>query len=255
MFKKLKASLGMGGGAEVETVLEDAETRPGETVRGTVTVRGGEVEQEVSHLDVALQATVEVEGEDAEWESDQVFARVRVSEGITLSPGEEQTFTFELPVPIETPFNVCDGYEMTPKVGVRTELEIARALDATDVDPLRVHALPVQEAVLGHIEGLGFPYVGSDLEKGKVQGSTLPFYQEVEYGQSASYAGLKQLEVTFLTHPGGCEVILEGDRKGGFLSEGGDSFVRFTLPLDATDVSGQVDAALRDLGRRRGLFG
>ena len=249
MFKKLKASLGMGGGAEVETVLEDAEVRPGEQVRGRVTVRAGEVEQEVSYLEVALQARVEVEGEDVEWEADQVFHRRRITEAFTLAPGDEREVAFTLDVPYETPFTVIEGYALDKvKVGVRTELEIARSLDATDVDPLTVHGLPVHEQVIAAVEALDFPFVGSDLEQGRVPGASLPFYQEVEYGRSPRFGRLNQLEVTFITDASSVDVLLEGDRRGGFLTEGSDTFQRFTLPLDGGgDVAAQVEAAIARL--------
>ena len=257
VFKKLKASLGLGGGADVDTVLDSADVRPGETVSGHVIVRGGELEQRVKYLELALRARVEVETEDSEYNAEQVFHRHRVTEDFELEPGAEHRFDFELTVPIETPFSVVGGQDL-PKVriGVATELEIARALDSTDVDPLRVHALPVHEAVLEAIERLGFAFAGADLEQGRISGSELPFYQEVEFRGSPRFKGIDQLEVTFLTSAAGTDVILEADRRGGFLSEGGDSLSRLSLDNEPSgDLEGDLERAIQDLGRRRGVFG
>jgi sporulation-control protein len=257
VFKKLKASLGLGGGAGVETELETADVRPGETVSGVVVVTGGDLEQSVKYLELALRARVEVETDDAEYDAEQVFHRHRVTEAFELEPGAEQRFEFALQVPIETPFNVVGGHEL-PKVriGVATELEIARAMDSTDVDPLRVHALPVHEAVLDAIGRLGFGFTGADLESGKIPGAQLPFYQEVEFRGSPRFDGINQLEVTFLTSDSGTEVILEADRRGGFLSSGGDSVGRLSVAnAPAGDLEARLDEAIRELGRSRGLFG
>lgn len=257
VFKKLKASLGLGGGADVGTQLASADVRPGETVSGVVVIKGGEQEQSVKYLELALRARVEVETDDSEYDTEQVFHRHRVTEAFELEPGVEQRFEFSFEVPIETPFNVLDGQELSKvRIGVATELEIARALDSTDVDPLRVHPLPVHEAVLDAVGRLGFSFARADLEKGKIPGSTLPFYQEVEFHGSSRFPGISQLEVTFLTSAAGTEVILEADRRGGFLSSGGDSVGRLTVTDgDTGEVEARLEEAIQALGRSRGLFG
>lgn len=257
VFKKLKASLGLGGGADVDTQLHSADVRPGEVVSGVVVVKGGELEQAVKYLELTLQGRVEVESDEGEHMSQVVFHRQRVKEDFTLEPGSEHRFDFELAIPIETPFNVVGGRDLAKvQIGVATELEIARALDSTDTDPLRVHALPVQEAVLDAIARLGFAFAGADLENGKIPGSTLPFYAEVEFRGSPRFEGIDQLEVTFLTSAGGTEVILEVDRRGGFLSSGGDSVGRLAVGTEpGSDLDARLEEAIRDLGRSRGLFG
>jgi sporulation-control protein len=257
VFKKLKASLGLGGGAGVETTLRSADVRPGEIVAGEVVVTGGELEQSVKYLELALQARVEVETDDAEYDADRVFHRHRVTEAFDLQPGDEHRFPFELTIPIETPFNVVAGQEL-PKVriGVATELEIARALDSTDLDPLRVHPLPVQEETLRAIEALGFRFKGADLEDGRVPGSQLPFYQELEFHGSSRFPGVDELEVTFVADAAGVEAIFEVDRRGGFLSSGGDSLGRLSLgSTPSPDLAASVEQAIQHLGRSRGLFG
>ena len=257
VFKKLKASLGLGGGAEVETELASADVTPGGTVSGYIKARGGDLEQNVKYLELALQARVEVETDDSEYNADQVFHKHRITGEFALEPGAEQVFDFEIEIPIETPFNVVGGQELGKvQIGVKTELEIARALDSTDVDPLRVHALPGHEAVLAAVQNLGFRFSGADLESGRIPGSTLPFYQEVEFHGSPRFSGINQLEVTFLTRADAIEIILEVDKRGGFLSEGSDRVGRLTVGHDGGgDLAGQLEHAIADLGRSRGLFG
>lgn len=258
VFKKLKANLGLGGGAQVETDLHSVDVTPGGTVKGTMLITPGEQEQRINFLELALQARVEVETEDSEYNSDQIFHRHKVLEDLELRPGSEpESYDFELSIPIETPFNVVGGQDLHKVlIGVRTELDIARSRDSTDVDPLRVHALPVHEAVLQAVSRLGFSFSGSDLEKGKISGSPLPFYQEIEYHGSPRFRGINNLEVTFLTTESGTQVILEADRRGGFLSEGGDSVGRLSVSSNpGPELEGQLEAAIQHLGRSRGLFG
>lgn len=257
VFKKLKASLGLGGGATVETELAATDVRPGETVSGSIVVTGGELEQEVSFLEVALQAKVEVETDDSEYDANQTFHHLRVADAFTAEVGSERRFDFELQIPWETPFNVVRGATLGKvEIGVRTELEIARAIDSTDVDPIRVHALPVHDAVLAAVEQLGFGFLGADLEQGRIPGSQLPFFQEVEFRGSPRFSGINQLEVTFLTGPSSTDVILEVDRRGGFLSEGTDAIGRLTVGNEPHgELAGVLEEAIADLGRKRGLFG
>jgi sporulation-control protein len=112
--------------------------------------------------------------------------------------------------------------------------------------------------VLLALDSLGFHFRGADLEKGRVRGSELPFYQEVEFAPPHELRGrINELEVTFLADPSGVDIVLEADRRGGLLSEGRDVTGRLRLSHADTEprrVAGQLDAAVRQLGARRGWF-
>lgn len=62
MFKKLKASLGIGG-ATVDTVLHNESLYQGETLRGTVNIKGGGAEQEIDAITLKLCTEVKVESD------------------------------------------------------------------------------------------------------------------------------------------------------------------------------------------------
>ena len=74
-------------------------------------------------------------------------------------------------------------------VGVTTELQIARAVDKGDLDPVNVHPLPAQDALLDAFGRLGFRFHGADLEKGHLRSTRqrLPFYQEIEFRSPSQY--------------------------------------------------------------------
>lgn len=156
---------------------------------------------------------------------------------------------FEVTLPWETPVNQLHGEPLGIHLGVRTEVDVAGAKDKGDFDPFAVRPLPVQEAVLEAFGQLGFGFRSADLELGHVNGSgqQLPFYQEIEIIPAPAYSDrLNEIEVTFLAHPGGTEIVLEADGRGG--SGVDDALNRHTVGHDEvahtdwnTVVAGWVD--------------
>lgn len=259
VFKKMLASMGAGGGS-VETTLQTPSAYPGGTVQGVVDITGGSVEQDIEYLAIGLVARVEVESGDSEYDSMVRFHEHRLTGAFQLAPGQKHQMPFQLQVPWETPFNVIGGHQLHKCfIGVRTELEIARSIDKTDVDPLAVYALPAHERLLQAFTGLGFRFAGADMEKGRVSGSSLPFYQEIEFHPSPQFArSMNQLEVTFITRATNMDVILEVDKRGGFLSEGTDQVSKFTVEFAQIEQFAWEQELQRYLGQlmqRRGLFG
>ncbi len=254
--RTLRATLGAGT-AGVDAVLDTPTTTPGGTVTGTVHLTGGQVAQEVDEIRVSLQATVEVESGDSEWREDVTFGTTPIAGAGRIEPGTKAAIPFSLPVPWQCPFTAVDGWTLRGvRIGLRTTVDIAGAVDPGDLDPVTVVPLPVQHTVLRALGGLGFAFRGADVEKGRLAGSELPFYQEVEFAPPASLRGrVNELEVTFLAGPHGVEVVLEVDRRGGLLTEGRDVGGRLQLSHSDTDVSAvaaQLDAVVRRLGARRG---
>ncbi|KDA42399.1 MULTISPECIES: sporulation protein [unclassified Frankia] len=257
-MKRFMSRLGVGGAA-VETVLDRPETLPGQVVTGLTTVTGGKVEQKIEKVLVALEATVEVETDDSTWHEQVTFGTQQIGGGFTIHPEQQISGRFELPVPWQTPITDIGGWHLHGmKIGVRTKLAIPGAVDPGDLDAVNVHPLPVQEAVLAALGDLGFHFKSANVEKGRLHGSDLPFYQEIELKPSGEYARrISELEVTFLVDGSGVDVVLEADRRGGLLSSGGDELSRFRLGHHDTDrhqLAGLLHQQLEHLGRRRGWF-
>ncbi len=77
---------------------------------------------------------------------------------------------FGLEIPWETPITMIDGQALRGMhIGVTTELEIARALDSGDLDPINVHPLPAQKAILDAFIQLGFRFKNADMERGHIR--------------------------------------------------------------------------------------
>lgn len=258
-FKKLLASLGAGG-ASVETVLTEVNVVPGGVVQGEVRIEGGSVDQEIEGLSVGLQARVEVEGADQETKQDIEFTKVRLGGAFTLKAGQVHAVQFGLEIPWETPITSIDGQQLRGmNIGVTTELEIARAVDSGDLDPVNVHPLPAQQAILDAFIQLGFRFKSADMERGHIRGTRqkLPFYQEIEFFPPQQYRGLNQVELSFVADDREMDVILEMDKKPGLFSEGSDSFRSFKVGLNdfqGTDWAAYLNEWLSQVGSKRNWF-
>ena len=74
MFKKMFASLGIGG-ARVETYLTTPTVTPGSFVQGHTEVRAGDVEQTIESLDIVLNTTYVRESDDNTWTEQWILHR------------------------------------------------------------------------------------------------------------------------------------------------------------------------------------
>ena len=260
VFKKMLRALGVGG-PSVETVLVNPNCRPGGFLEGQVQVVGGDHAVDVEYVAIGLITRVEVESGDSEYHTDQEFHRQRLTGSFRLDPGARHEVGFRFDVPWETPITEVYGqrlYGMT--MGLTTELEVARAVDKSDLDQVSVHPLPAQERILEALLRLGFRFNRADVERGRVYGveQQLPFYQEIEFHPSPAYASaINQLELTFLPTPQRLQVVLEIERHGGLFTEGHDAFGRFEVDyatVDEVDWAAQLDRWLHQSAQRRGLL-
>ncbi|WP_432058108.1 sporulation protein [Streptomyces sp. bgisy022] len=258
VFKRLLGSLGVGG-PTVDTVLDPAPVRPGGTLTGQVRLQGGSAGFDIEHITLELVARVEAEHEEGESEGVVAFERFTVGGGFRLAEGEHRDVPFAVTLPWETPVTELHGQPLGIVLGVRTELAVAGARDKGDLDALAVAPLPAQETVLEALGQLGFGFRSADLEYGRIGGTgqQLPFYQEIELTPAPQYAHqVNEIEVTFLAHPGGMEVVLEADKRGGFFSGGHDAITRFTVPHDGpADPVAEVDGWIRHLVEHRASYG
>jgi len=251
VFKRMMQALGVGG-PSVETVLANPNCRPGGYLEGQIHVVGGDHPVEIEYLALGLVTRVEVESGDSEFSSTQEFQRQRVTGPLRLENQQRHDIPFRFQVPWEAPITELYGehlHGMT--MGLRTELEVARAIDKGDLDAVAVHPLPAQERILDALLRLGFRFTRADVERGRIYGvqQTLPFYQEIEFYPAPQYArAINQLELTFVATPQQLQVVLEIDKRGGLFTEGHDAFGRFTVDYasaERTDWAQQLDGWLR----------
>ncbi|MFF9347876.1 sporulation protein [Streptomyces sp. NPDC014734] len=259
VFKRLLGSLGVGG-PTVDTVLDAGAAVPGGRLSGRVELRGGAAAFDIEHITLELVARVEAEHDGGEREGVVVFERLAVGGGFRLAENELRGVPFTVVLPWETPVTELYGQDLGIVLGVRTELSVAGARDSGDLDQLVVAPLPVQEAVLDAFGQLGCGFRSADLEYGRIGGTRqqLPFYQEIELLPPPRYADrVDEIEVTFLASPGGMEVVMEADLRGGPHADGHDALSRFTVTHDVMarqDWCALVEDRLRQLIEHRPVF-
>jgi sporulation-control protein len=258
VFKKMMRAFGVGG-PSVDTVLANPNVRPGLALDGQVRIMGGDHDVTIEQIVLGLVTRVGHEHGDAVAE----FYRLPVSGAFQLRANEQRDLPFSLPVPWETPITHFYGQRLHGMtMGLRTELAVAKAVDKGDLDEVAVHPLPAQERILDAFARQGFRFKKADLEQGGIYGvhQQLPFYQEIEfYPPPHLSGGINEVEVTFITDPTGVEVILEFDKRGGFLAAGHDAYGRFRVAhaeADTTDWNAIVESWVTEAaGRYQGLRG
>ncbi len=225
-IKRALASVGIGA-AQVDTVLERDRVQPGETLGGTVYVRGGNQAQRIEHIYISLMTRYLKKSGDNEHHVDYVLSETRVQESFEMGAGQNRELPFSLPVPWETPLSVGRS-----SVWVKTGLSVSMALDPSDHDTLRVEPTAGMQAVLGAVERLGFYLYKADTEANKRMRRRAPFVQELEFRPNGRYAKrLQELELILEPAPDGLLVLLEADLRArglmGMLMEEFDFNERF----------------------------
>lgn len=251
VFGKMLRAFGVGG-PSVNTELANPQCQPGGVLQGQVFVEGGDHATEIEHVALALETKVEVETDDAEYDSRVEFHKVPITGPFHLPPKQRHAIPFQFPVPWETPVTTVFGQHLHGMtMGLRTELSVARAIDKGDLDPVAVAPVQSQLVILDAFARLGFRFHSADLERGRIRGvnQTLPFYQEIEFHAAPQYAhALNQVEVTFVTDPHGVSVVVEVDKRGGLFTSGRDVFLNFRVghaEAGQQDLAAQIDGWLR----------
>ncbi|HEX7306852.1 sporulation protein [Lentzea sp.] len=256
MFKRMLGAFGVGG-PSVDTVLDSPHAAPGQYVTGQVRIQGGSADAEIGQVVLSLVTRVEVEHGDHEYGGVSEFFRQIVQQGVRVPAGQLVAVPFQLPIPWETPITAVGGGQLPGMtVGVRTELVIAGAPDKGDLDPVVIHPLPSQDAVLNAFGQLGFSFRSADVEAGRLHGvpQELGFYQEIEFFPPAQFAGsVSQVELTFVATPRDLYVVLEADKRGGMFSSGGDAFGHFSAShqeAQGTDWVSAINGWLAQVAQR-----
>lgn len=251
-------ALGVGG-PSVDTVLANPNTRPGLSLDGQVNILGGDHDVEIEYVALSLVTRVEVESATGGGEHDSLveFHRINVAGRFHLAAGARHSLPFQFPVPWETPVTDVYGQRLPGMtMGLRTELAVAKAVDKGDLDAVHVHPLPAQEKILDAFTRLGFRFKNADLERGVLRGvqQTLPFYQEIEFWPSPAYGrSINEVELTFVAGPAHVDVVLEFDKRGGFLTAGHDAYGHFRVAhadTDRTDWNAVVEGWVRQASER-----
>ncbi|MEF1309233.1 sporulation protein [Vibrio mytili] len=241
MFKKLKASLGIGA-AKVDTILQEMSVYQGATLQGYVQITGGDVEQKIDAITIKLNTEMKVEVDDSVSYQTFTIDQLKAVEPFVIQPNEEKQVPFQLKLHDETPITLVNALKNQCHVWLETTLDIDFAMDPRDRDYIEVKPLPVASRVIQAIEQAGYTMVKADVEKGFLRGGAFTsrsgVYQELEF-RNNGFVTTKEIELSFILQGQVIHCLAEVDRA---LSLAGDQYRSFTLPINASDA--QVSSAI-----------
>ncbi|MFE6776624.1 sporulation protein [Streptomyces sp. NPDC057702] len=222
VFTNAPTPLGRGGPSLLTTLMPGA-ALPGGGLTGQIRLQGGVADCDIERLTLELIARVGGAAPAERPEGEVVCGRFTLPGSFRLGRGEQRSLLFDIRLPWETPVTCLAGRALGVALGVRTELAAVGAKGRSDLVPLAVAPPPVQDSLLTALDRLGFGFRAATLEYGLVHGTSqrLPLHQVFGLAPAPRYAAvMRELEVTFLTNPGGVEVILEADKPGGLFAHG-----------------------------------
>ncbi|MFJ5964002.1 sporulation protein [Bacillus sp. NPDC093026] len=218
-LKRMAAKIGIGA-AKIDTVLEKAVYQPGDTVKGTVTIKGGNIDQETKFVKIKVVQRYDIEQDDDQVTKYTNIVVHHVTDAFTIKANETYNFPFAFHLPLDTP--VTMGKTTTELV---TDLDLQGAIDKADYDPIQVTVHPWISQILKAIDILGFDLIEVDCKDARNLKRRLPFIQEFEFVPVTGpfYGLLDELEVMFFINEKGVEMHVEIDRKArgimGWLDE------------------------------------
>lgn len=247
MFKKLKASLGIGA-TKVDTILENPELFQGDVLKGTVHIEGGDIEQQIDAIHLKLNTEVKVESDNGSSYQTLTLFHTQAVNPFVIQAGEQQEMPFTIKLPDETPITALNVRNNHCDVWVETVLDIDFAIDPTDRDLLTVKPMPAAAAIIEQIEQAGFSMVKADVEKGYLNGGHFKShsggYQEIEF-RSSGFINKKEIELSFILDGQVLHCLAEVDRSLGFSR--GDQYISFSLDVNASsfEITNAVQKILR----------
>lgn len=240
MFKNILSSIGIGG-ASLDTVLDDPEVEVGGALSGEVRITAGPAEQDIGdvHLELVTRCLVETRGDEKVY-SEIVLASARLDPG-RIGAGTARTLPFRIAVPPSAPLSV--GSTAT---SLRTRLDVARAVDPRDSDRVLIRPSRAMSAVFQGLEQAGFRLAETEVEYNPRRQN--PFVQEFDFRPRAARDwGIEEVEISFVPAPGGVEVVLTVDRRGGFFTMGRERTARFRVheaQIDRLDMAAELRRAI-----------
>ncbi len=246
-MKGLLSSIGIGA-AEVDTILLKNQFVQGETIKGTVMVKGGSVEQQIDDIYVSIQT---------DYKSDDTRTTVtlnkqKLSQPFTIGPNEKKEFPLSISLPRHTPLTMGRS-----KIWLETGLDIKSAIDPSDRDYIKVVPGELLAPLFQAVEQLGF-------RTRQIETQRAPYHlqhianiaQQFEYvPYSGPFRGkLDEFEIVPMVEANQVTVFMEIDRRaqglGGLFSEMLDiDETRVQMTYSASDIPNLRDMLYQQISR------
>ena len=250
VFNRVLASIGIGS-AVVDTIIEEKEFVPGSEIKGVVTIRGGNVEQEVDSIYLSLKTFIIVTHDDKKVRRDVELKQIRLTDSVLILPDETKELPFSIHIPYCTPISLQSNL-----VWLQTVLDIKNAIDPKDTDYIQVKPNKLMSSLLDTVQSLGFRNREVTTEKApRFLQYITPIVQEFELVPTSGIFRGKLDELEVILIPENDEKLLvyfEIDRKArGFsgifyeMMETDESHVKFHITTkDLPNLKEQVQSII-----------
>lgn len=198
MFKKILASLGKGAAA-VDLQLQGDEFKMGDMAEGKVIVTGGEIEQTINSIQVALFIEIQTKKGTV---SRQVSS-VHVSDSFIIKKSEQKV----LPFSFKLPYNLAVSTERIAFY-FDTQLDIAAGVDKKDIDYIHIYPSPSINSIFSGLESLGF-YEKEPSGRMDKHGQEFAFYPTTVFKEDVN-----EVEIRFAEEEDGIQLWMEVDVSG-----------------------------------------
>ncbi|WP_134701794.1 sporulation protein [Ammoniphilus sp. YIM 78166] len=139
-FKKILSTIGIGS-AKVHTVILQKTVHPGQILKGEVHIYGGEVEQEISQIDIDIFFESYKDEEDSEnHHIEYTLGEVHIPCIDKIEAHEEKIYPFEIKLPLSAPLSNANQ-----TISLKTKVHIPLAPDPVEVQPVIIED-PIVEA-------------------------------------------------------------------------------------------------------------
>lgn len=142
------------GNAQVCIYIKNTTVRRGTDLRGTVSLKGGEVEQKIEVLELKI-TQIDSAGKHT---SNRQFNTLNLASNIVISPQEKQAFEFSIPIPLST--------SCAYRIRLEAQAGIRWSVDPRDIAEITIHINSEIEAVYRALEQLGFTHNPNSIRLG-----------------------------------------------------------------------------------------
>ncbi|WP_242653731.1 sporulation protein [Thermincola potens] len=241
MLKKLLASVGIGS-AKVDLEIPNPQVELGGILEGVVKIKGGSVEQEIEKIYINLVLNSKYGSGDETKPVSRTVGTVKVTDKLTLAPGQEKTIPVNFEIPLDIPIS-----KGRTRYYLKTGLDIEQALDPTDLDDIKILPNKYMKMLFDAVSALGFR---EKHNSGDYNGR----YQEFEYRPTSFMAReLDEIELYPTAGEQELNVVIQIDKRNrglfGSLLDDLDldeRYVRIRIPYSQMNDVTQVANFLRE---------
>src|SRR6201747_1233094 len=186
------------GGADVDTQLH-GEGTPGGPLPGVIVIQGGKRPQEFRRIYVSVETSYRRERDDHTEHVGVTLHKQDVSGPLPVHPAQRIALPLQLFLPPETPLTLG----RSPKVTLKTGLDVEKAIDPKDNDVIHVVPNPLQRAVLDAMDRLGLRLHEVEHEYDPHRGGHHRFVQELEFKPFGGHYQGRVTEIELVFRAGG----------------------------------------------------